>query len=76
MLISAEKARVTTHKINDECIEAILEQAIEEAIKKGHYYCYVTFGDTYALIEATFILKEKKYSYEYCSNKLTLKIEW
>lgn len=76
MLINAEEARAATDKINSEYIEAILEQAIKEAIEKGHYHCYVTFGDTYALIEATLILKEKGYAYEYSTDRLTLEIKW
>lgn len=76
MLINAEEARAATNKINNEYIEALLEQAIREAIEKGHYHCYITFGDLYTLIEATFILKEKNYTYEYSTDKLTLEIHW
>lgn len=63
MLINAEEARAATNKINSECIEAILDKPIREAITKGLFYCYITFGDTYAAVEATAILKEKGYKY-------------
>ena len=76
MLISAEEARAATSKINNEYIEALLEQAIREAIEKGHYHCYITFGDLYTLLEATFILKEKNYTYEYSTDRLILEIHW
>lgn len=76
MLISAEEARALTYKINDEYIEAILERPIREAIEKGHYHCYITFGDMYSLLEATLILKEKGYTYEYSTNNLILEIKW
>lgn len=77
MLISAEKARVTTHKINDECIEAILDKPIREAIAKGHFCCYITFGDIYAVFEAIAILKEKGYRYhQVTGDQFCYKIEW
>lgn len=76
MLINAEEARAATYKINNEYIEAILEQAIREAIEKGHYHCYITFGDMYTLLQATLILKAKGYTYEYSIDNLTLEIKW
>lgn len=63
MLINAEEARAATHKINNEYIEGILEKPIREAITKGHYCCYITFGDIYAILDAIAILKEKGYKY-------------
>lgn len=77
MLINAEEARAATNKINSEYIEGILEKPIREAITKGHFYCYITFGDVYAAVEATAILKEK--GYKYCrsaGNQHCYKIEW
>lgn len=58
MLINAEEARAATNKINSEYMESILEESIKEAIAKGHFYCYITFGDTYAILDAIAILKK------------------
>ncbi len=76
MLINAEEARAAINKINSEYIEAILERPIREAIEKGHYHCYIIFGDMYSLLEATLILKEKGYTYEYSTDNLILEIKW
>jgi hypothetical protein len=77
MLINAKEARAATNKINSEYIESILEESIKEAIAKGHFYCYITFGDTYAAIEATAILKKRGYKYRRSAgDQLCYKIEW
>jgi len=76
-LIDAKKARYTTDKVNSECVESILQKSIKEAMAKGHYHCYITFGNIYAAIDAMAILREKGYGYcEAAADKLTYKIEW
>lgn len=76
MLINAEEARAATNKINS-YIEGILEKPIREAITKGHFYCYITFGDVYTACEATAILKGKGYKYRRSAgDQLCYKIEW
>ena len=77
MLINAEKARATTDKINNECIESILQKSIEEAMAKGHYHCYITFGNIYAVFNAMAILREKGYKYDPATEEqFCYKIEW
>lgn len=77
MLINAEEARTATNKINSECIEGILEKPIREAIAKGHFCCYITFGDIYAIVDAIAILKEKGYRYHQATDdQFCYKIEW
>lgn len=77
MLINAKKARYTTNKVNGECIESILQKPIKEAMEKGHYHCYITFGNIYAAIDAIAILKEKGYKYHQAAeDQLCYEIEW
>lgn len=77
MLIKAEEARAATNKINSEYMESILEESIKEAIAKGHFYCYITFGDTYAILDAIAILKKMGYKYHQATDDLfCYKIEW
>lgn len=77
MLINAEEARAVTYKINNKCLEAILEEAIKGAIAKGHFCCYITFGDIYAAVDAIAILKEKGYRYHQATeDQFCYKIEW
>lgn len=76
-LISAKKARETTNKVNGQYIESILQKSIKEAMVKGHYYCYITFGNIYAAFDAMMILKEKGYKYRQAAeDRLYYKIEW
>jgi hypothetical protein len=76
-LINAKKARDITNKVNSEYIESILQKSIEEAVIKGYFYCYITFGDTYAAVDAMTILKEKGYKYyRVTEDQLCYKIEW
>lgn len=76
-LIDAKKARYTTNKINSECIESVLQKSIEEAMAKGHYHCYITFGNIYTVIDAVAILREKGYGYRQAAeDRLCYKIEW
>lgn len=77
MLINAEEARATTNKINSEYIESILEESIKKAIAKGQFYCYITFGDIYAIFDAITILKENGYRYHQTTDdQFCYKIEW
>lgn len=77
MLINAEEARAATNKINSEYIEGILEEPIREAITKGLFYCYITFGDTHTILDAIAILKKKGYKYHQATDDLfCYKIEW
>ena len=76
-LINAKKARDTTNKVNSEYIESILQKSIKEAIAKGHYHCYITFGNIYAVVDAMAILREKGYGYHQATeDRLCYKIEW
>ena len=76
-MITAKEARAIAGKINSEYVELILEKSIKEAITKGYFYCYITFGDMYAAIDAMAILKEKGYKYRQAAgDQLCYKIEW
>ena len=76
-LINAKKARETTNKVNGQYIESILQNSIKEAMVKGHYHCYITFGNIYVAFDAMAILKEKGYKYhQTAGNQLCYKIEW